>query len=280
MRKIVPFNNVLEFGTDVCEITAISLEHKIRTEDGMISGEFYINGEYKITDGQLERDKFNFELPFDIALGNNYDRNTLIVDIDDFRYEIVDRNKLKVNIDLYIDGEIVPDVEVKEEEIDENVEDRLDKDYVRVMEDESEVVEEEIVQDLEDEKNETLEEEKEDIDDNDEEEIESIITPNKERIDLLDEMLMNNDKENKEMSEDTNINNENNNENENENINIFNDVNGEDSYVTYRVYRVDEGDTIDKIIEKYNTSKEELEKYNNIIDINIGDKLIIPANDK
>lgn len=274
MRKIVPFNNVLEFRTDVCEITAISLEHKIRTEDGMISGEFYINGEYKITDGQLERDKFNFELPFDIALGNNYDRNTLIVDIDDFRYEIVDRNKLKVNIDLYIDGEIVPEVEVKEE-IDENVEDRSDKDECMVMEDESEAVEDKKVQDLEDEKDETLEEEKNDID---EEEIESIITQNKERIDLLDEMLMNSDKENKEMNEDTNINNENN--NENENINIFNDVNGEDSYVTYRVYRVDEGDTIDKIIEKYNTSKEELEKYNNIIDINIGDKLIIPANDK
>lgn len=274
MRKIVPFNNVLEFRTDVCEITAISLEHKIRTEDGMISGEFYINGEYKITDGQLERDKFNFELPFDIALGNNYDRNTLIVDIDDFRYEIVDRNKLKVNIDLYIDGEIVPEVEVKEE-IDENVEDRSDKDEGMVMEDESEVVEDKKVQDLEDEKDETLEEEKNDID---EEEIESIITQNKERIDLLDEMLMNSDKENKEMNEDTNINNDNN--NENENINIFNDVNGEDSYVTYRVYRVDEGDTIDKIIEKYNTSKEELEKYNNIIDINIGDKLIIPANDK
>ena len=274
MRKIVPFNNVLEFRTDVCEITAISLEHKIRTEDGMISGEFYINGEYKITDGQLERDKFNFELPFDIALGNNYDRNTLIVDIDDFRYEIVDRNKLKVNIDLYIDGEIVPEVEVKEE-IDENMEDRSDKDEGMVMEDESEVVEDKKVQDLEDEKDETLEEEKNDID---EEEIESIITQNKERIDLLDEMLMNSDKENKEMNEDTNINNENN--NENENINIFNDVNGEDSYVTYRVYRVDEGDTIDKIIEKYNTSKEELEKYNNIIDINIGDKLIIHANDK
>lgn len=273
MRKIVPFNNVLEFRTDVCEITAISLEHKIRTEDGMISGEFYINGEYKITDGQLERDKFNFELPFDIALGNNYDRNTLIVDIDDFRYEIVDRNKLKVNIDLYIDGEIVPEVEVKEE-IDENVEDRSDKDEGMVMEDESEVVEDKKVQDLEDEKDETLEE-KNDID---KEEIESIITQNKERIDLLDEMLMNSDKENKEMNEDTNINNENN--NENENINIFSDVNGEDSYVTYRVYRVDEGDTIDKIIEKYNTSKEELEKYNNIIDINIGDKLIIPANDK
>ena len=41
-----------------------------------------------------------------------------------------------------------------------------------------------------------------------------------------------------------------------------------------------EGDTIDKIIEKYNITKEELEKYNDLGDIKIGDKLIIPANDK
>ena len=68
MKKIVPFNNVLNFETDVCEITAISLEHKIDMEDDAISGVFYITGEYKIIDGQLEREKFNFELPFDIAI--------------------------------------------------------------------------------------------------------------------------------------------------------------------------------------------------------------------
>ena len=36
MKKIVPFNNVLDFSTDVCEITAISLEHKIKTEEDVL----------------------------------------------------------------------------------------------------------------------------------------------------------------------------------------------------------------------------------------------------
>ena len=37
MKKIVPFNNILEFNTDVCEITSISLEHKLDVSDDMIS---------------------------------------------------------------------------------------------------------------------------------------------------------------------------------------------------------------------------------------------------
>ena len=117
MKKIVPFNNVLELASDACEITAISLEHDINIADDTISGLFYINGEYKMTDGAINRKQFNFELPFDIALGSNYDRSSMVVDIDDFRYELVERNKLKVNIDLYIDGEvkeIVNDMEAKD----------------------------------------------------------------------------------------------------------------------------------------------------------------------
>ncbi len=94
MKKIIPFNNVLTFNTDVKEITAISLEHKTEQKKDSISGVFYISGEYKITDGQLEKEKFNFELPFAIALGCNYNLDTLVVDIDDFRYELVDDNKL------------------------------------------------------------------------------------------------------------------------------------------------------------------------------------------
>ena len=105
MKKIVPFNNVLSFNTDVCEITAISLEHDITKTNDEVSGKFYISGEYKMTDGQLTKEKFNFDLPFDIALGCSYDLNTLEIDIDDFRYELIDNNKLKINIDLSIEGE-------------------------------------------------------------------------------------------------------------------------------------------------------------------------------
>ena len=48
------------------------------------------------------------------------------------------------------------------------------------------------------------------------------------------------------------------------------------SYVTYKVCIVRENDTIESIVEKYNTSLELLKKYNVINDIKIGDKIIIP----
>lgn len=259
MKKIVPFNNVLELASDACEITAISLEHDINIADDTISGSFYINGEYKMTDGAINREQFNFELPFDIALGSNYDRSSMVVDIDDFRYELVERNKLKVNIDLYIDGEvkeIVTDKEVKD--IREIVDDKEVKDI--------------------------------DNNDNDEEVLEDIM-PIERKIDLISEMLDNEeDKDGNQMNIDIDNININNNENVNDNENnnnddnhsdmIFNGFNEEEKYVTYRVYRVAPDDTIGKILEKYNVTKEDLLPYNNIEDIKPGDKLIIPTNEK
>lgn len=208
MKKIIPFNNVLSFDTDVKEITAISLEHKINKEKNAINGVFYITGEYKITEGELKKEPFNFELPFDIALGCNYNLDTLIVDIDDFRYELIERNKLKVNIDLYIDGEI-------QEEPKET------KDTT-----------------------------------------EPILTKIQERLDLLDEMILNSKEEKEEETNQEEI--------------TFNAINEEEKYVTYRVYTITNNDTLEKILEKYNTTKEELAKYNKLDNIDPGIKLIIP----
>ena len=103
---------------------------------------------------------------------------------------------------------------------------------------------------------------------------EPIVTKIDDNLDLLDEMLKNKKEENMEETKtDINIENENNN-----NINIFNGFNEEEQYVTYHVYPVTENDTLDKIMEKYNVTKEDLAKYNNIEEIHTGDKLIIPAN--
>ena len=215
MKKIVPFNNVLDFNTDVREITAISLEHDLEKTADAISGVFHISGEYKITEGDLKKETFNFDLPFDIALGCHYKPDTLIVDIDDFRYELIANKKLKVNIDLYIDGEE-----------EETTSDLFTEEEVRTLNEESS----------------------------------PSIT--KENIDLLDEMLT----EDKEP----------NNMNENNNINIFNGFNEEEKYVTYHVYPFTENDTLDRVIEKYHTTKETLAKYNDLTDIKVGDKLIIP----
>lgn len=50
----------------------------------------------------------------------------------------------------------------------------------------------------------------------------------------------------------------------------------EEQYSTYHIYIVREGDTPETIMTKYNTNKETLNEYNNISEINIGDKIIIP----
>ena len=54
----------------------------------------------------------------------------------------------------------------------------------------------------------------------------------------------------------------------------------EDTYSTYKVYIVRENDTIESIIEKYSITKEELEEYNDLDNIKLFDKIIIPYHEK
>ena len=51
MKKIVPFKKDIIFKTNLSEIVSISLEHSLHLEkDSLITGEFIISGEYKMTD--------------------------------------------------------------------------------------------------------------------------------------------------------------------------------------------------------------------------------------
>lgn len=56
----------------------------------------------------------------------------------------------------------------------------------------------------------------------------------------------------------------------------FDDQN--ETFTTYHVHIVRESDTIDTIVEKYKTSRDELNTYNKIDELKLGDKIIIPAN--
>ena len=60
-------------------------------------------------------------------------------------------------------------------------------------------------------------------------------------------------------------------------FNNFDDKN--DKYVTYKVHIYRENDDINEIIKKYNTTKEELEEYNDLSNLIIGNKIIIPSNE-
>lgn len=217
MKQIISFKKELPFKTKVSDITSISLERDLKVEsDGVITGTFHITGDYKMNEGSINREDFSFDLPFDITLDPRYDTSTVEADIEDFYYDVVDNDTLKVNIDLYIEAEYLPE-EIKEEEINNEEEDiSLDIEPIK----EVEIVKED--------RNEPLEE-----------------LPKEEKNDDFQSDL-------------------------------FSNLDNSETYVTYYVYIVKEEDNIDKILNKYGITKEELEDYNDISDVKVGDKLIIP----
>ena len=78
MKQIIPFKKEFLFKTKVNEITSISLEHTIKEKDSdKISGIFIITGDYKMTASSINREKFNFTLPFDIELNKNYNQKRI-----------------------------------------------------------------------------------------------------------------------------------------------------------------------------------------------------------
>ena len=64
-------------------------------------------------------------------------------------------------------------------------------------------------------------------------------------------------------------------EDKKEEINIMNFDDENETYGTFVVYIVRQNETVNSILEKYNTTIEELENYNEFKNINIGTKLII-----
>lgn len=62
-----------------------------------------------------------------------------------------------------------------------------------------------------------------------------------------------------------------------EETNIFDNIDSTDTYKSYTVYIVREGDTIESIMTKYNIEKELIIEYNDISELSIGDKIIIPC---
>lgn len=56
--------------------------------------------------------------------------------------------------------------------------------------------------------------------------------------------------------------------------------NSEETFTTYSVYIMRKEDSLDKILDKYKITKEELSEYNDLSNIGIGTKIIIPASDE
>lgn len=254
MKQIIPFKKELLFKTKVSEITSISLEHTLTLkEDDLISGEFHVSGDYKMTEGSINREKFQFQLPFDIALDSRYNMSSIIIDIDNFYYEIINNESLQVNIDVYVEGEklkeetpkieeTIPIIEesLKEEKNDEVLsipkkEASIYSDY-NTIEERNSIPMPELVMPTQEEFEKT---------------IEKPITPTA----ILETRPINPVNE----------------------FNLFENMDNSDTYVTYYVYVVKEDDTLEKVLTKFEVTKEEVALYNNIESVTPGTKLIIPS---
>ena len=252
MQQIIPFNKELEFKTMVTKITGISLEHTLRLEDDYtIKGDLLIDGTYSRTEASSIEEPFNYKLPIEISIDEKYNTKKITIDIDDFNYEIIDNEKLSIKVDLLIDN-----LEEKEEieeisnfEIYDEIASPNDIVYNREENDDDNLfLETELKKDL------SIEEENEGV-------ISPKLEPDEEKENTIyqkEESIINNTVSNGVES-------------------IFSAFsNTEETYKTYCVYIVRENDTIETILSKYKISKETLEEYNNLSDIKLGSKVIIP----
>ena len=218
MKKTVPFNKTITFKSMIAEITDINIKHTLELKNNNeVSGDIIVDGNYKMTEASNIVEGFHYNLPFVIAIDNKYNTDDLSITIDDFNFEIINEEDLKINVDIGIDG--LSEKEREEEKIEE----------IPV-------------------------------------EIEEV----KEKIEFNEEPITKLEKELEETKEiDKNIG------------SIFSSLaNTEETFSVYSVYIVRENDTLDEIITKYKTTKEELGNYNDLDDIKIGTKLIIPCHNE
>ncbi len=105
MKQTIPFTKDITFKTKIGEITAISLDNDLMLKgEDLISGNFYISGSYKMIETSTIEESYNYKIPCEIAISDDYDTFDATVDIDDFHYEIIDDEILRVNIVVVIDN--------------------------------------------------------------------------------------------------------------------------------------------------------------------------------
>ena len=123
----IPFESNIEFKTNISEITKMSLEHDYNINDKVVLGNFYISGEYKVHAVSVNKEEFKYTLPFTVDLRNDINPDTLEFNIEDFSYEVVNNNVLKVKIEYSLAGELKEEKEELFERVDENeLEDELE----------------------------------------------------------------------------------------------------------------------------------------------------------
>lgn len=182
MNLTIPFTKDIKFSSNISEILSISLEHEYTVNELGVLGNFIVSGEYKTHEVSVNKENFEKVLPFSVDLTTKIDTDSLDFAIEDFTYELIDKNTLKVNIEYSIKADLLKE-EVFEsvEDANETLEDMLDNiDLEEKEERNDEVIEEKMEEkeDIEEQRDTVSEEEKETVISSTLEKEESFITYN------------------------------------------------------------------------------------------------------
>lgn len=115
MKSVIPFTKELDFNAKVNEITSISLEREFEVEEGSVNGNLFVSGDYKSHEISVNVIPFSFKIPFSIEIPDNIKKDSVTIEISDFAYDMIDESKIKVNIELELEGEEEVVIEEKEE---------------------------------------------------------------------------------------------------------------------------------------------------------------------
>jgi len=273
MKQIIPFKKEITFKTMISKITSISLEHTLELKDyDTITGDFIISGSYKMTEASQIDEEFSYKVPIEITIDSKYDTSNVSLEIDDFVYEVVDEERLSLNIDLCIDNlELKPIVEEKVETLFSS--DNYSELDNTLKEIESELSEESLVRE-------------EDSSDRDSDLFLDTSTEQDLEIPININSINTNNTSNTPSDKPEILpyfpsnpqnNNDNNNNEENSMSSIFTAFKDTDeTFSTYCIYIIREGDNLDTVINKYNTTRDILAEYNDLSDVRIGTKIIVP----
>ncbi|MCI8575059.1 MAG: LysM peptidoglycan-binding domain-containing protein [Bacilli bacterium] len=250
MKSIIPYKKEISFGSKIAEITSMSLEHEINLNPEEVTGNFIISGDYKSHEVSVNREPFFYKLPFSIEITDHVDLDTFQFEITDFSYDILNDDTVEVDIEFAVSAEEL------EEEVDEASVEPAEESEKTEEREQPEMVEEEDLTRL----IETPEEEvmiKQMLDNEEKEEervnIEPMITETK----VI--------KEDMKESEETII----------QNVNPM-----DDSYATYHIHIVNSGETVETICTMYHSNLGLLSEYNDMSQVAVGDKIIIPREDE
>lgn len=258
MKRTVPFTKTITFRTMIAEITNIEVTHDLKLKsEHEVNGDILVDGTYKMTDASQIEEEFHYKLPFTIELDSKYDTSNLDIVISDFYFEIINEEDLKVNVEIEMNGLKEKEIEIISSKISLDEPEMLDindeteelvrhddlESYPIPMEIENEIQKMETTNPL----NKLEEEIKEDLNFNNE----IVSTPKVQK---------------QTIEPPTNV------------SSIFSSISsGDETFSTYYVYIVRENDTVEAIMDKYKTTREELSNYNDLDDVKVGSKLIIPC---